>query len=262
MIHLSLKNPKQILISGIGLAIVSFISGYFSSMGTDLWKLTKEGQIDLSSLMNPFWLISVPMGIISIILLAFGIYIERQNRSKDKEEIYKPLRQDVEKLVDSVKDFKSYEKPLTFWKDMEGRISFSFYSKLEDIFEKRFKEYSNWLKASQEFIRYKIYFLVNNYLNKLQKEYEDLGVGSFENHLYESLSMPVIRGDALSIPWFEEYDPKLWVNIVKCAHSEDIRRLLEWLREPNPCIESLKRAQSDLIKLAETLKDELNRKIK
>lgn len=191
--------------------------------------------------------------------------IAMKKSSKEKEEVYKPLRRDVEKLIERVRmldGVEPLEQPLTFWKETEGRISSNLYSKLENLFEKEFREYCDWLKTSKDFIRYKIYFYVNMHIKKLKEEYEGLGVGSFEYNLYSSLVIPVIRGDNISVTWFEEHNPNLWENIIKCPHSKDIRSLLEWLKERNPCIETLRKTQSDLIKLAENLRDELNRKIK
>lgn len=186
--------------------------------------------------------------------------------SRDKEEIYKPLRRDVEELIKRVGMLGGVEglseQPLIFWKDTEGKVSKDFYSRLEDIFERRYKEYRDWLNASQNFVRYKIYFYVNEQLKELQKEYKALGVGDFEYRLYNNLILPVFHGDNLSLTWFKDHDPSLWEYLEKCPHSKDIRPLLEWLKQPNSCVKTLMKVQSDLIKLAESLKDELNRKIR
>jgi hypothetical protein len=75
--------------------------------------------------------------------------------------------------------------------------------------------------------------------------------------------IPIIHGDNIDPAWFKEHDADLWENIEKCPHSTYILTLLDWLKkEPNSCIETLRRNQSDLTKLAANLKDELNQKIR
>jgi hypothetical protein len=250
--------------------ILGFLSAWFGSYASTLYDIfVLIVLISLTLLL--FWLghrYYVPMSEFIGRRLKIPVIKVRKTSSEEKEDIYKPLRRDVEKLIERVRmlglieDCISSQQPLTFWKELEGRIPSNFYSELEDIFETRLKEYYGWLRASKNFIRYKIYFYVNMQLDKLQEEYKGLGVGSFEYHLYSSLVIPVIHGDDVSVAWFEGHDPNLWENIEKCPHSKDIRTLLEWLKERNPCIETLRKNQSDLIKLAENLRDELNRKIK
>ncbi|MCJ7635847.1 hypothetical protein MUP77_26085 [Candidatus Bathyarchaeota archaeon] len=192
------------------------------------------------------------------------VYCRHKERTtREKEEIYKPLHRDIETLVNSTKNFEEEkcEQPLAFWKSLWGKVPSDLYSRLEGLFEKRFREYCNWLKASQDFIRYKIYFYVTMHLTKLDGEFKNLGVGSFEYKLYGSLMSPILHGESISLTWFKEHDLSLWEEVERCPHSKDIRNLLEWLKEHNPCIESLRKAQKDLLKSAETLSDELKRKI-
>lgn len=187
----------------------------------------------------------------------------KEKKFREKEEIYKPLYRDIEILINSVKNFEDERcgQPLAFWKTVWGKVPYNLYSKLEELFEKRFKEYCDWLKASRDFIRYKIYFNINMHLKKLDEEFRNLGVGSFEYKIYNSLVLSILHGENMSLHWFKEHDLNLWEDIEKCPHSKGIRNLLEWLKEYNPCIESLRKTQSDLIKFAESLKDELKRKI-
>lgn len=253
--------------------ILSFLSVWFGSYAGTLYNVFVLIVL-ISFTLLLFWLGHryYESVLTKVRVWGFKSRIERAFRAeasvKEKEEIWKPLRGDVEKLIEHVhalslpEEFMGSLQPLVFWKKLEGKIPFSFYSMLENIFETKLKEYYDWLRASKNFIRYQINFHVDNQLNKLQEEYERLGVGLFEYHLYNSLVIPVIHGDNLSLAWFKEHDVALWENIEKCPHSEHIHILFEWLKQRNPCIETLRKTQSDLIKLAENLRDELNRKIR
>jgi len=206
------------------------------------------------------------IGTIGSFVVAFyrWVYCPRKEKgSREKEEIYKPLHRDIKTLINSVENFEEERcgQPLVFWKTVWGKVPSDLYNKLAELFDKRFGEYCNWLKAGQDFIRYKIYFYVNQHLTKLDEEFRNLGAGSFEYKLYGSLVLPILHGESISLAWFKEHDPSFWEEIEKCPHSKDIRNLLEWLKEYNPCIESLRKTQGNLLKSAENLRDELKRKI-
>ena len=64
---------------GIGAVITAFLTGYFGSMGIDFWELTKSG-VNASMFLTPFWLVSVPIGVFGIMLLAWGIRLFRRAR--------------------------------------------------------------------------------------------------------------------------------------------------------------------------------------
>ena len=67
--------------------ISSFISGYFFSIGATLWQFTTEDKLNLPS---PFWLVSVPLGIIGVLLLIYGIYLEKHELAPQGENITIP----------------------------------------------------------------------------------------------------------------------------------------------------------------------------
>ena len=212
------------------------------------------------------WTAILAIGSIGSLIVTFYRWVycpHKEKIAREKEEIYKPLYRDIEILTKSVKNFEEERcgQHFPFWKTLEGKASSDLYSKLEELFEKRFREYCSWLKASQNFIRYTIYFYVDMHLRKLDEEFKNLGVGSFEYKLYSSLVLPILYGESMSLAWFKEHDLSLWEDIEKCPHSKDIRNLFKWLKEHNPCIESVRESRKDLIKLAENLKDELKRKI-
>jgi len=70
---------KALLSIGLGLVITSMISGYFFSIGADLWQITK-GKVDFSSPGTLFWVVSVPLGIAGLILLTYSIWLIRKQQ--------------------------------------------------------------------------------------------------------------------------------------------------------------------------------------
>jgi len=213
------------------------------------------------------WNIIFAIGSIGSLIVTFyrWVYCRHKDKvAKEREEIYKPLREDVQALTDSVKNFENErcEQPPVFWKTIEGKVSSKFYGRLEELFEKKFGEYCNWLKASEALIRYKIYFYMGTHLRGLGEEFKNLGVGVLEYKLYGSLLLPILRGESMSPSWFKEHDPSLYEEIEKCPRSKDIRSLLNWLNEREPCIETLRRIRHDLMGQAEKVKNEVNRKIR
>lgn len=58
------------------MVISSVISGYFFSIGADLWAVTKE-QTSPLPFGNLFWFVSVPIGIVGIVLLAYAIWYSK-----------------------------------------------------------------------------------------------------------------------------------------------------------------------------------------
>jgi hypothetical protein len=114
MVKLSLKT---ILVAGIGLVTSSLISGYFFSIGATLWELTTQGKLDFGS---PFWLVSVPLGIIGILLLIYGIYLGKHKPTPQGENIIMPAPS--QKMVGWFSKLRRNpirkEKRLEFWTTM------------------------------------------------------------------------------------------------------------------------------------------------
>jgi len=73
MVELSRKN---VLLAGITLIVSSLISGYFFSIGAELWQLTKGPlNIPVPNLGTPFWYVSVPIGMVALGVLGYAAYM-------------------------------------------------------------------------------------------------------------------------------------------------------------------------------------------
>lgn len=87
MVQLTLR---KILLGAISTIMGALITGYFFSIGEDLWQRTKEGAPILPNLWNPFWFISVPLAIIGILLLAYDVYLRKHKLTPQAEKITIP----------------------------------------------------------------------------------------------------------------------------------------------------------------------------
>ncbi len=84
MVQLTLRN---ILLAAASTIIGGLITGYFFSIGADLWERTKEGAPTLPNLWNPFWYISVPLFIIGLFLLTYDIYLRKRKSTSQVEKV-------------------------------------------------------------------------------------------------------------------------------------------------------------------------------
>lgn len=98
---------KTILL--VGLVVTSFLSGYFYSMGEDFWKLTKE-----APLMNPFWFVSVPIGVLGIILIIYGLKRKTAVAPAGKMVVVRPrsIKDLLIKLIDFQNSWSDKWRPL------------------------------------------------------------------------------------------------------------------------------------------------------
>jgi hypothetical protein len=78
MPELSFKN---LIMAGVVLMVSSVISGYFFSIGSDLWEITKTQNAPFPAV-QPFWYVSVPLGIIGIVLLVLAIMKRKEPESQ------------------------------------------------------------------------------------------------------------------------------------------------------------------------------------
>jgi len=69
-------TPKALGLSAIGCVITALVSGYVFSIGADLWQLTKQS-LGLSTVSTLFWGVSVPLGVLGIVLAVFAIMKSR-----------------------------------------------------------------------------------------------------------------------------------------------------------------------------------------
>jgi hypothetical protein len=63
---------RALIIGGFVLIVSSVASGYFFSIGADLWQITRP-QLNEANLQTLFWLISVPIGVIGTVLLILAL---------------------------------------------------------------------------------------------------------------------------------------------------------------------------------------------
>lgn len=58
--------------------MTSIITGYFFSIGADLWQVTKAQQISPLPI-SPFWYVSVPLGFIGLALLLLATFRQQKD---------------------------------------------------------------------------------------------------------------------------------------------------------------------------------------
>jgi len=182
------------------------------------------------------------------------VYVPRR---KDKEEkrntIYKPLLMDIGALIEKVRKREVFNPPFE-WKSVEGKVSAQLYSKLQELFQEKTDNYHKWLKNNQDFIRFKGYFYLKSNLSDLEKEFLSLGEGALEYELYNSITSPVLEGEKVSLKWIEDNRPEFYERLTKCPSHKKLKTLLNWLNEENPSVVSLRKAEQDLLQLAENLR--------
>lgn len=181
-------------------------------------------------------------------------------REKDKEQkrngIYKPLLNDVDTLIANVKEKKPYGAPFN-WKTVEDRVSTQLYGRLQNLFLEKVDNYYKLLEHNQNFVRFSSYFYLKAHLSELDEEFKNLGVGALEFELYDSMVTPILNGKKITLRELEDKKPELYENLAKCASFKKFKELLCGLNEENPCIESLRKAEQDLLQSAIELKNEL-----
>lgn len=186
-----------------------------------------------------------------------------RTRAKDKEqkrnEIYKPLLKDIDALIESVRVKKLFGPPFN-WKTVEDKVSTQLYGRLQKLFQEKVDNYHQWLEHNQNFIRFKGYFYLKSHLPELEEEFKSLGFGGLEFQLYESIIIPLLEGEKITLRWLEDNRPELHENLIKCASYKKIKRLFNWLNKEDPCIVSLRKTEQDLLQLAEELRVELKKR--
>lgn len=180
-------------------------------------------------------------------------------RAKDKEqkrsEIYKPLLMDVDALIEIVRAKKFFSPPFN-WKTVEDKVSTDLFMRLQKLFQEKVDNYHKLLKHNNDFIRFKGYYYLNSHLPELQEEYKSKGFGGLEFQLYESIIIPLLEGEKITLRWLEDKRPELHETLMKCQNYKKLKRLLDYLNEENSSIVPFRRAEQDLLQLAKKMKDE------
>jgi hypothetical protein len=75
-------TPKALAVTAILFVVGAMSSGYLFSIGADLWELTMQSlSLTLPNAATLFWVVSVPLGIIGIVLAALAILFWRGCKS-------------------------------------------------------------------------------------------------------------------------------------------------------------------------------------
>ena len=207
-------------------------------------------------------LILTAIGIlIAFCALVIGYYSKvhihkRKEKEQKREEIYKPLLSNITLIIEGIKKRDGYVPD--FWESLEGKVSPKLYEKLK-IFHNSADDYFKLLKHNQDFIRYKIYFYWNYHLPDLEKECNGLGLGNSEYNLYTSIVTPILNGEIVTLDWIKNNKKDFYKRLLQCPHYEKLEELLKWLKDENPCIQSLGKAEQELLQSAEKLKLELEK---
>ena len=209
------------------------------------------------------------IGLVFTALLAifgfFGLLMEyyyrvHRPREKDKKqkrnEVYKPLLKDVDVLIESVRVKEPFSPPFN-WKTVEGKVSSQLFRRLQKLFQEKADNYYKWLEHNRNFIRFKGYFYLKSHLPELEEEFKNLGFGGLEFQLYESIVMPLLESEKITLRWLEDNRPELHENLMKCQSYKKLKRLLDYLNKENPCIVPFRKAEQDLLQSAKELKNEL-----
>jgi len=76
---------KKLVLTGIVFVVGAIASGYFYGVGQELWQIT-SGQQFMPSFNSPFWFVSVPLGIVGVILLILAVSRTRTSNKLDEME--------------------------------------------------------------------------------------------------------------------------------------------------------------------------------
>lgn len=182
----------------------------------------------------------------------------RKDKEQKREQIYKPIIRNVDALVEAVKEKKEFREQFN-WKTVEGKVSRELYKKLQKLFEEKVDIYHKWLKHNRDFIRFQGSFYLDSSLPELEGEFRKLGAGKLEYELYNSIITSLLQGKKITLKLLEDSKPDFFHNLAKCPNHKELKKLLDWLNEDTPAMESLREAEQDLLKYADELKIELKK---
>ena len=93
---------KNLVVGGAALVVSSVISGYFFSIGADLWQVTKEQNVPSS--ISPFWYVSVPLAGVGIVLLILAVLRKPLTKAQPKPPQHLPSAIDGEWYQNKIKE--------------------------------------------------------------------------------------------------------------------------------------------------------------
>lgn len=131
--------------------LASIFSGYFYGMGSDLWQLTKT-RFDFSFFLNPFWYVSVPIGIVGIMLLIWGIALFKN----DKLNFRSGVVHEILGIMQNISTRQNYfDVSYSHWasrtgKSKENLLGHEDYGLLKDLYD-RFQERNDYFRPRQSF---------------------------------------------------------------------------------------------------------------
>ena len=195
--------------------------------------------------------------IAAITEIYYRVYIPRsKDKDKKREDVYKPLLNDVDVLIASVKKREKFSEVFN-WKTVKEKVSPKFFEKLKELFEVKAHLWYKLLEHNRDFLRYQCYFYVNTNLENLQKEFGSLGSGNLGNVMFEVTDKPLIESEKISLRWLEDNQPELFELLKKCASYKSLKSLFDWINVESPCLVYYKNAEQDLMQSAQKMRNEL-----
>jgi len=92
-------TPKALAIAAMLFVVGAMFSGYLFSIGADLWELTKQSlSLTLPNATTLFWIVSVPLGVVGIILALLAV-LHTGQRSKVLERPEELVRKYLSEFV-------------------------------------------------------------------------------------------------------------------------------------------------------------------
>lgn len=182
----------------------------------------------------------------------------RKDKEQKREQIYNPIIRNVDALVEAVKEKKEFREQFN-WKTVEGKVSIELYKKLQKLFEEKVDMYHKWLKHNKDFIRFQGSFYLGSSLPELEGEFRKLGVGRLEYELYDSIMTSLLEGKQITLKLLEDSKPDFFNNLSKCPSYKELKKVLDWLNEDTPAMESLREAEQGLLKYVAELRVELKK---
>ena len=197
--------------------------------------------------------------IAAITEIYYRVYIPKsKEKEKKREDVYKPLLNDVDALIISIKKREKFSEVFN-WKTVEEKVSPKLFEKLKELFEVKADRWYKLLEHNREFVRFQCYFIANNSLENLPTEFKNLGAGNLGLVLYEAVGTRVLEGEKISLRWLEDNESDLLETLKKCPSYKNIKNFLDWINVESPCLIYSKNAEQDLLQSIQKMRTELKR---
>ncbi len=200
---------------------------------------------------------AIMTSIAALIQVYSKVYVPRsKDKERKREEIYKPLLNDVNALIISIKKREKFREVFD-WKTVEEKVSPKLFEKLKELFEVKADRWYKLLEHNREFVRFQCYFIANNSLENLPTEFKNLGAGNLGVVLYEAVGARILEGEKISLRWLEDNNPDLLETLKKCPSYKNIKNFMDWINVESPCLVYSKNAEEDLLQSAQKMISEV-----